>query len=130
MLPPFATESNAAELGINVTTQNLYRASSRIRTYLRSVGRSVLIETPSDDLIELTCQIAARLGAVSQPMQEGVQQQTAGPFTQGFGWDAWKALAGLSTGERQTLRMMFPAMPRTISLGSASGPNPEPDDES
>ena len=130
MLQPFATASDAVDMGFDVTTPNLARASSRIRTYLRSVGYPVEIAEPADDLIELTCQIADRLGTTSKALASGVQsQQQAAPgsFSQGvtYGWDAWKAQSGLTAGETATLKRMFPAMPRTLSMGSPSGPNPE-----
>ena len=122
MLPPFATASDAIELGLTVTPANLQRASSRIRTYLRSVRYPETIVEPTDDLIELTCQIADRIGTTSKALAAGVQQQqqTASQFQQGvtYGWDAWKAQSGLTAGELTTLRRMFPAIPRTISMGS------------
>ncbi len=124
MLPPFATTSDAAFFGLSASEGNLERASSRIRTYLRSARYPIEIANPSDDLIELTCQIAARLTSTPAELAQGVQQQAAGPFSAGFGWDAWKALSGLTAGELDTLRRMFPERPRTLSLGSPSGPNP------
>lgn len=130
MLPPFATQEDAAELALVVTNANLRRASSRIRAYLRSAGWPLDIPEPSDDLIELTCQIASRLGSIPDAVARGAQQQqqTAGALQQGvtYGWDAWKALSGLSQGEKDTLRMMFPSLPRTLTMGSPSGPNPDP----
>ena len=118
MKPPFASPSDAASFGINVTPQNLRRASSRIRTYLRSARWPLDIAEPDDDLIELTCQIAARLGSTPAELVQGVQQQAAGPLSVGFGWDAWKGLSGLTAGEVATLKRMFPEMPRTLSLGA------------
>lgn len=128
MLAPFATTSDAIALGFDVSAPNLLRASSRIRTYLRSVRYPVEIASPSDDLIELTCQIAARLGGTTpdSPIAQGVQTQGVGPMSVGYGWDAWKAQSGLTAGETATLKRMFPEIPRTLSMGSPAGPNPEP----
>lgn len=74
-----------------------------------------------DELIELVCQIATRLDTSStqqgQAVAAGVQQQTAGSFSIGFGWDAWKAQADLTAGEKATLRRLWPSLPRTISTG-------------
>ncbi len=124
MLPPFASIVDAQVLDLQVSDENLVRASTRIRTYLRSVGYPVEVDTPGDDLIELTCQIAARMSATPADLAQGVQQQSAPGYSVGYGWDAWKAQAGLTAGELATLKRMFPAIPRTLSLGSPSGPNP------
>ena len=71
-----------------------------------------------DELIELTCQVATRLAAPTDGMlAAGAQQATAGPFTVGLGWDAWKAQSGLTAGDKETLRRYWPDMPRTIPLG-------------
>lgn len=122
---PFATVDDAALLGHSVTLPNLVKASIRIRAYLRSVGYPDP-DPVSDELVELTCAIAARLGNVPDAVAQGVQQtqQSAGPFQQGatYGWDAWKAQADLTAGERAVLKRMFPPIPRTIVMGSPAGP--------
>lgn len=115
---PFATVAEAAEFGYTVTLPNLVRASARIRTYLRSVRYPDTIESPRDDLIELTAQIASRLGSTPTQLAQGVQSQSVPGFSVGYGWDAWKAQSGLTAGETATLRRMFPELPRTLSLGS------------
>lgn len=118
MLQPFASTADATAFGYTVTTAHLVRASARIRTYLRSVRYPETIDTPTDDLIELTCQIASRLGTTPAQLTQGVQTQSALGFSVGYGWDAWKAQSGLTAGELATLRRMFPEIPRTLSLGS------------
>lgn len=125
MLPPFASLGDAAVLGVTVSANGLVRASTRIRTYLRAARYPLEIATPPDDLIELTCQIASRMDSTPAEMAQGVQQQSAGGYSVGYGWDAWKALSGLTAGELDALRRMYPPLPRTLSLGSPSGPNPD-----
>ena len=41
----------------------------------------------------------------------------AGPFSVGYGWDAWKAQAGLAQGEKDTLDRYWPALPQIIVTG-------------
>lgn len=115
---PFATVSEAADFGYTVTLPNLVRASARIRTYLRSVRYPDTIASPRDDLIELTAQIASRLGSTPAQLAQGVQSQSAPGFATTYGMDAWKAQSGLTVGETATLKRMFPELPRTLSLGS------------
>lgn len=118
MLPSFASTSDAASLGFDLLADPvLMRASSRIRTYLRSAGHPVEIATPPDDLIELCCQIAQRLATPNPELAAGIQQQTAPGFSVGYGWDAWKAQAGLTAGELDSLRRMFPPLPGCVVLG-------------
>lgn len=82
--------------------------------------------TLPDELIELVCQVAARLSSNSAntALASGVQQQqqTAGVFQSGvtYGWDAWKAQAGLTQGERDTLNRYFPRLPQIITMGPAA----------
>lgn len=75
------------------------------------------IEVP-DEIIELTCQIAARLSTDQGDLAKGVQQQTAGPFQQSFGWDAWKAQSGLTAGDKETLARYWPRLPQ-VPIGGA-----------
>lgn len=72
-----------------------------------------------DELVELVCQIAARMDAApaSSALSQGVQQQTAGPFMVGYGWDAYKATAGLQAGERETLARYWPTLPQVVTVG-------------
>lgn len=119
--PPFASTEDAITLGYTVTAASLTKASIRIRNYLRSVGYQDPDPVP-DGLIDLTCAIAQRIASMPKAVLEGQQQkqQTSSQFQQGvtYGWDAWKAKSGLDTGEMAELRRMYPAMPRTIPLGS------------
>lgn len=79
-----------------------------------------------DELIELVCQVAARLkgNAANTALASGVQQQqqTAGVFQSGvtYGWDAWKSQAGLTQGEKDTLNRYFPRLPQIITMGPAA----------
>lgn len=84
-------------------------------TYTHGLG------TLPDDLVELVCTVAARMGGMPAELQAGVQQQGAGPFQQTYGWDAYKAASGLTEGEKQVLARYWPRLPRTITLGSSAG---------
>lgn len=76
------------------------------------------------ELVELVCQVASRIDGLSasEPLAQGVQQQqkTAGPFQSGvtYGWDAWKAQAGLTQGEKDTLDRYWPRLPQIVTVGS------------
>lgn len=76
--------------------------------------------TIPDALAELTCQIASRLEATPQDsaLAQGVQTQAAGGFSVGYGWDAWKAQAGLTQGEKDALNRIWPPLPRVIVMGA------------
>lgn len=83
--------------------------------------------TLPDELIELVCQVASRIAndSANTALASGVQQQTQsapGGFTQsiGYGWDAWKAQAGLTAGEKDTLKRYFPRLPQIITMGPAA----------
>lgn len=121
MLEPFATTNDAQLLGYQVAAKDLTKASIRIRTYLRGAGYPDPDPVP-DGLIDLTCAIAQRLGSMPQALIEGQQQKSQGAagFSQsvGFGWDAWKAKAGLDTGELAELKKLFPPIPKSYAMGS------------
>lgn len=71
-----------------------------------------------DEILELVCQVAERLATPAPaPVAAGAQQLTAGPWTIGYGFDSYKAQAGLTAGEKATLRRYWPDLPRTISVG-------------
>lgn len=70
-----------------------------------------------DEILELVCQVASRMSAEPAALQQGIQQATNGPFSVGYGWDAWKAQSGLTAGEKATLRRYWPELPRTIPVG-------------
>ena len=74
-----------------------------------------------DELTELVCTVAARMGGMPTELQAGVQSQGAGPFQQTYGWDSYKAASGLTEGEKQVLARYWPRLPRTITLGSPAG---------
>lgn len=74
-----------------------------------------------EELAELVCQIAARLGSEPDtPLASGVQTHSAGTFSVSYGWDAWKAQAGLTQGEKDTLNRYWPSLPSPIAMGSAA----------
>lgn len=73
-----------------------------------------------DELVELCCQVAQRLATPNEPLAQGVQQQTAPGFSVGYGWDAWKAQAGLTQGEKDALRRYWPTLPDVITAGPAA----------
>lgn len=77
-------------------------------------GLSVL----PDELVELVCSVAARIGGMPAELISGVQQQGAGPYQLTYGWDAHKAASGLTQGEKDVLDRYWPRLPRTIVLGS------------
>ena len=118
---PFANPEDAVGLDYTVTPASLVKASTRIRTYLRSVGYPDPSPVP-DGLVDLTCAIAQRIATIPAALANGMQQQsqTASGFSQsvGYGWDAWKAKSGLDAGELAELKKMFPPIPRSIPMGS------------
>lgn len=73
-----------------------------------------------DELVELVCQVASRLGQTNPELAAGVQQQTAQGFSVGYGWDAWKAQAGLTSGEKETLSRYWPRLPSPVVAGPAA----------
>ncbi|MDR1354759.1 MAG: hypothetical protein LBJ43_00535 [Propionibacteriaceae bacterium] len=121
MLPPFATTTDAETYGYQVSDALLARASARIRSYLKSAHQPLIIPSPPDALIELTCRIAERLQGTHESVASGIVQDTQGPFSQSFGMDAWRGLSGLTLEEKQVLRGLFPPIPHTILT------NPYPD---
>ena len=74
-----------------------------------------------DDLIELTCSIALRLASIPTALVAGTQQEGTGPWQHTYGFDSHKATSGLTAGEKEVLARYWPAVPRTISLGSPAG---------
>lgn len=69
-----------------------------------------------DELVELVCTIAARLGTSDPALAAGVQQEQSGSASQTFGWDAWKGLTSLTAEEKSALSRMFPRVPRVIVM--------------
>ncbi len=80
------------------------------------------LATLPDELIELVCQVASRIASdtANTNLASGVQQTSAGPFAVTYGWDAWKAQAGLTAGEKNTLQRYFPRLPQIIVMGPAA----------
>lgn len=75
-----------------------------------------------DELVELTCQAAERIEAATnsptgRDVAAGIRSESVGPYSIGFGWDAYKAQSGLAAGEKETLRRYFPNLPNPITVG-------------
>lgn len=70
------------------------------------------------ELIEFVCQVATRLATpVNAELAAGITQQGAGGFSISFGMDAYKAVSGLTQGEKETLARIWPALPQIINVG-------------
>ena len=74
-----------------------------------------------DELVELVCSMAFRLGAIPAALVAGTQQEGAGPWQHTYGFDSHKAASGLTAGEKEVLARYWPRVPRTITLGSPAG---------
>ena len=70
-----------------------------------------------DELVELVCQVASRLDTPTPALAAGVQSEGVGPFSVGYGWDSYKAQAGLTQGEKDTLDRYWPRLPQIIVMG-------------
>lgn len=73
--------------------------------------------TLPDALVELVCQVATRLDTPTPELAAGVQTQGVGPYSVGYGWDSYKAQAGLTQGEKDALRQYWPPLPNVITMG-------------
>ena len=119
--PVVSVESVTDEDGNTVTYYGI--VGDRIVTGVR--GRLTVAYTHGltvlpDELLELVCTVAARLGGMPADLVAGVQSTgTAGPFTgPTFGWDSYKAASGLTEGEKRVLAKFWPSIPRTLTMGS------------
>ncbi len=74
-----------------------------------------------DELLEVVCSMAFRLGAIPTALVAGTQQEGAGPWQHSYGFDSHKAASGLTAGEKEVLARYWPRIPRTITLGSPAG---------
>lgn len=123
--PVVSVESVTDEDGVTLTEGTDWKlVGDRIDT--SSTGRLTVAYTHGftalpDELVELVCTVAARMGGMPAELQAGVQSQGAGPFQQTYGWDSYKAASGLTEGEKQVLARYWPRLPRTITLGSPAG---------
>lgn len=72
--------------------------------------------TLPDELIELVCGIAARLGEVNPAAAAGVQQETGGSESVTYGFDSYNAISELSTGEKRVLDRLFPKRPSLVVM--------------
>lgn len=123
--PVVSVESVTDEDGVTLTEGTDWKlVGDRIDT--SSTGRLTVAYTHGftalpDELVELVCTVAARMGGMPAELQAGVRSQSAGPFQQTYGWDSYKAASGLTEGEKQVLARYWPRLPRTITLGSPAG---------
>lgn len=69
-----------------------------------------------DELIELVCGVAARLGEVNVAAAAGVQQETGGSESVTYGFDSYNAISELSTGEKRVLDRLFPKRANVVVL--------------
>lgn len=69
-----------------------------------------------DGLLEVCAQIADRLSTQPKALAEGVQQETVGGITRGFGSWAAGAVAELTPAERLVIDRFYPRRPRSIQL--------------
>lgn len=61
-----------------------------------------------DEIVELVCTVAARLGGTSEALTQGVTQEQSGSASQTFGMDAFRAVSGLTSEEKAVLKRLFP----------------------
>ena len=88
---------------------------------LPSTGRFEVVydhgyATVPDAVVEVVVTVAARLGATDSAVASGVQQESSGSVSQSFGWDAWRAVSGLTSEEKAVLGRLFPRVPRTLVM--------------
>lgn len=102
--------------------QHLHVHHGHVRTPLR-VTYSHGLDTMPDELVELVCSIAARLGSVPAAMAAGATTEQAGGETITWGSDAYAGSTGLTSAEEKALATLFPKRPRTAQL-HASLPRP------
>lgn len=122
--PVVSVESVTDEDGVTLTEGTDWKlVGDRIDT--SSTGRLTVAYTHGftalpDELVELVCTVAARIGGMPAELTAGVQSSGAsGPFSgPTYGWDSFKAASGLTEGEKAALDRYFPRLPRTIALGS------------
>jgi hypothetical protein len=64
--------------------------------------------TLPDELVEVVCNIAARLSQINPAAAAGVIQETGGSESISFGFDSYNAISDLTTGEKAVLDRIFP----------------------
>lgn len=72
--------------------------------------------TVPDEVIELVCGVAARLASISEAASTGVQQESAGSESVTFGFDSYKAISDLTTGEKAVLDRIYPRQASVVVL--------------
>lgn len=69
-----------------------------------------------DGLREICAQIADRLTDIPQALTDGVQQETVGGITRGFGSWAAAGVTELTPAEKSVIDRFYPRRPRTVQL--------------
>lgn len=69
-----------------------------------------------DEIVEIVCTIAARLGNVDPALAGGVQQEQSGSASQTFGMDSFRGLSSLTSEEKAVLARIFPRLPKLIVM--------------
>ena len=117
-----ATLDDAQSLGFDpgITEADLKRATARIYSVMDNPVE--MSDNKRLALVDLVCSIADRLvksakSEAAQNVASGITQDGVGPFTQSYGFDAYRASSGLSAGEISRLRSIFPAMPKLHLTG-------------
>jgi len=89
--------------------------STRRGGYL-TIAYSHGFEIIPDEIVELVCTIASRLGNIDPSAAAGVQQESGGNESVGFGFDSYNAITELATGEKRVLDRLFPKLASTVVL--------------
>ena len=80
--------------------------------------------TIPDEVKELVCGIASRLGNIQAGAASGVQQETGGSESVTYGFDSYNAIAELTTGEKRVLDRLFPRRAAVVVMRSGSASLP------
>jgi hypothetical protein len=69
-----------------------------------------------DNLLELVCAIAARMGGLPSAVAAGARTEQAGGEAVTWGVEAFNSSSGLTSSEEKSLRRLFPKRPRSWRL--------------
>lgn len=73
-------------------------------------------DTLPDDLVELVCAIAARLGEMPGAVGAGARTEQSGGESVTWGVEAYTSASGLTRGEQAALNRIYPNRPRSVRL--------------
>lgn len=113
MKPALATVEDAASFGLLCTATDLTRASARVRTHAQRPNLGVTIPA-TEELIELVCTIAARIGSQSDALLAGATADGSGGDSVSYGSDAYRGTTSLLQEEKNVITRMFPRLPQQI----------------